>query len=320
MKHFKIYISLIIIMLVACTACKRNDSNVIPPASTSNQEQTNATQPTSEPTTNEPTQGPTDAPTQKPTDAPTQAPTQPPTQGPTQPENTDFSSITNESISFWYSRGQRNELGQPISAVNFQKQYGQYADFIKGNDKVIYLTFDEGYENGFSGKILDTLKEKNVKAVFFVTLDFATREPELVKRMISEGHIIGNHSCKHPAKGMPSLSTQGHIDDVMKLHNYVLTNFGYEMKLFRHPAGIYSERSFAILDSLGYRSVFWSFAHADWYVDNQPSVQTTLDRTTGELHNGAIYLLHAVSESNTNALAQFIDNARAKGYEFGKYY
>ena len=210
--------------------------------------------------------------------------------------------------------------GRPEACVTLQKQYGKYgAWFIGEEEDKIYLTFDEGYENGYTSQILDVLKEKKVSAVFFITMDYVKKEPELVQRMIDEGHILGNHTCSHPANGMPSLSVEAQKDDIMTLHNMVLNQFGYDMKLFRFPAGIYSDQSLSVVSSLGYRSVFWSFAYRDFEVNNQPDPTYALNLCLDELHPGAIYLIHAVSRTNAHILSDFIDGARARGYEFGTY-
>ena len=137
--------------------------------------------------------------------------------------------------------------------------------------------------------------------------------------MIDEGHVVGNHSNTHPADGMPSLGLDAAREDVMSLHNYVKENFGYDMYLFRCPAGIFSQQFLALNQSLGYRSVFWSFAHRDWVTDDQPDQAETLQKVVSQLHPGAIYLLHAVSSTNTAILGDFIDQARAAGYTFGYY-
>ena len=230
----------------------------------------------------------------------------------------DIASLDNTPQGWGYGPS-RDEKNRPTTALNYQKQFGAYADFIKEDTNTIYLTMDEGYEYGFTPTILDTLKEKNVKAVFFLTKQFVEGNPDLVKRMVDEGHVIGNHSSKHPANGMPSFTIDQQVEDIMWMHNYIKDNYGYEMKLFRYPAGIFSQQSLALLDSLGYRAVFWSFAHKDWIVDDQPAPSVTLQRCVEALHPGAIYLLHAVSQSNTQALGDFIDQARALGYEFGVY-
>ncbi len=232
----------------------------------------------------------------------------------------DVNSISNTPVT-WGVGVQTYEDNRPVAPVQLQEQYGtKYAvDFIKENEKVIYLTFDEGYENGYTSQILDTLKEKNVKAVFFITMPYAKTETELVKRMIDEGHVVGSHSVTHPSDGMPSLTVEQQINEYQELHNYIRDNYGYTMYLFRPPAGKFSEQSLAVAQKCGYRSVMWSFAYNDWDPDNQMEVSKALDNAVGKLHNGAIYLLHAVSKTNTEMLGDFIDSAREMGYEFKEY-
>lgn len=206
---------------------------------------------------------------------------------------------------------------RPTGSINAQNNYGKYdADFIAPKTKNVYLTIDEGYENGYTSKILDVLKEKECPAVFFVTLSYAKSNPELVKRMIDEGHVVGNHSSTHPSKGLPSQTIAEQANEVIELHKYVKDNFGYDMYLFRFPAGIYSEQSLALMQELGYRSVFWSFAYRDWETDKQPDPKTSLAKLNSKMHEGAIYLLHAVSSTNTEIMGQFIDDTRAAGYTF----
>lgn len=205
---------------------------------------------------------------------------------------------------------------RPTGAVSYQDKYGQYhALFVGEEEQKIYLTFDMGYDYGYTDSILDTLKEKNVKAVFFVTKPYAKDEPELVKRMIAEGHIVGNHSATHPAAGIPSLKIEGQQKEIMDTHDYVKVNFNYEMNLFRYPAGKFSEQSLAVLANCGYTSVFWSFAYLDYDVNNQPDQAKSLQKMIDCLHPGAVYLLHGQSETNAAVLGDFIDAARARGYE-----
>lgn len=219
----------------------------------------------------------------------------------------------------WGSGGPADSEGRPNGATLYQDKYGKYgAHFIvPTQEKKIYLTFDEGYENGFTPQILDTLKEKNVKAVFFITLDFAKRQPELVTRMVQEGHVLGNHSCKHLS--FPDMSLEDAAEDIRTLHDYVKSQFGYKMYLFRPPMGEFSEQTLALAQSLGYKSVFWSFAYKDYDVDNQPITIEALDRITSAAHPGAIYLLHAVSQTNAEVLDEAIDNLRAAGYDLIKW-
>lgn len=226
----------------------------------------------------------------------------------------DISSLDSSAVGYGQGRS-CNENNCPYGALDFNSAYGEYnALAVTDNDKQICLSFDQGYENGYTDDILDTLKEKNVKAVFFLTGDYAMREQELVRRMISEGHTIGNHGMKHAS--LPSLSYDDAVEEISSLHDYVKETYGYEMTLFRPPCGEYSEQALAIADHLGYKTMLWSFAYCDWDVNAQPDRTEALNRTTEAAHSGAIYLLHSVSETNCMILPELIDNLKAEGYEF----
>ena len=218
----------------------------------------------------------------------------------------------------WGPGGPVDELNRSQGALLYQDKYGKYdADFIGKNEKVVYLTFDQGYENGYTAPILDTLKEKQVPAVFFLTGHYAQSQPELIQRMIDEGHILGNHSQNHPS--FPDTPLEECKAEVEEIHNYVKENFDYEMSLFRFPAGEFSEQNLKLLQDMGYRSVFWSFAYRDWEVDNQPDPAQALETIVSKAHPGAIILLHSVSSTNAEVLGSVIDQLREQGYEFKAY-
>ena len=227
----------------------------------------------------------------------------------------DYASLSTERNG--YGQGTHfDELNRPSGAIRFNEGYSKYnAKAInETEEKVIMLTFDQGYENGYTGMILDTLKEKGVKATFFVVQDYAERQPELVRRMIDEGHTVGNHSANHYS--MPDLTVEEATNEVMELHEYMLENFGICMNLFRPPKGEYSELSLAVTGDLGYTTVLWSFAYADWDPDDQPDPEQSLQKLIDRAHPGAIYLLHSVSETNATILGDFIDEMLAQGYTF----
>ncbi len=233
---------------------------------------------------------------------------------------TDFTEFPTATISYGNNPADVDENNRPNGCNYYKTKYGQYAaDFIQPMSNYVFLTFDEGYEFGNTPAILDTLKEKNAKAVFFVTLPFVKENPDLVQRMIDEGHVVGNHTVNHPSAGLCSLSVADQISEIQTVHQYMLDNFNYEMYLFRFPTGAFSEQSLAIVQSLGYRSVFWSFAHHDWDTNNQPDVAESLANATKTLHGGEIFLLHGVSTTDTAMLADLIDNIRAAGFEPGYY-
>lgn len=225
----------------------------------------------------------------------------------------DFSSLSTECHG--YGQGViLDDKNRPQGALDFNAQYGKYNACAIGEETDrIRLTFDQGYENGCTAKILDTLKEKNVKATFYILQDYAERNPELVRRMIDEGHTIGNHSVSHYS--MPSLSADECREEIMGLHNYMKENFDCEMTEFRPPKGEFSELSLAVAKECGYKTVLWSFAYADWNVDDQPSESEALKKLIDAAHPGAIYLLHSVSETNTAILPQLIDALRENGWK-----
>lgn len=207
-----------------------------------------------------------------------------------------------------------DENNCPTGAVEFNSMYsgsGTYS--LTGDNSRIIITFDQGYENGYTSKILDTLKEKHVSAIFFLTGDYAKKEKALVRRMIDEGHVIGNHGMTH-AK-LPDLSPDELKEEVMSLHQYVLDEYGYEMQYFRYPCGEYSESTIEQLQKLGYKTLFWSFAYVDWKTDSQPSPETGFKKLTESAHGGEILLLHSVSSTNAQILGDVIDNLRAKGFK-----
>ena len=212
--------------------------------------------------------------------------------------------------------GQGTEVdadNRPTGAEMFNNEMGQYGCYaMLENNGEIYLTFDQGYENGYTEPILDTLKEKNVKAVFFLTGDYAERNEKLVRRMLDEGHIIGNHGMKHAS--LPTLTDEQVKTEIMLLHDFVKEKYNYEMTLFRPPCGEYSEQSMAVCNELGYKTLLWSFAYPDWDVNNQPDPTAAFDKVTKAAHGGGIFLLHSVSSTNAEILGRVIDSLREQGY------
>lgn len=201
---------------------------------------------------------------------------------------------------------------------------GKYQSIIEGtnsyyigdiNQKELYLTFDAGYDNGVLEGILKTLGEKNVKASFFVTGDFVKRFPDLLLLIKSSGHLICNHSYSH--KSLLKLNHDQIKEELEKLEKAYFDLTGSPMaKCFRPPAGEFDRDSLEYLSSLGYKTIFWSMAHRDWQVNNQMSVQKTVEVVINNLHNGAIILLHSVSTSNRDALSLIIDECLKQGYTF----
>ena len=180
--------------------------------------------------------------------------------------------------------------------------------------KRIYLTFDCGYENGNTAKILDVLKEKNVPAAFFCTLHEVKSEPELIARMINEGHIVGNHSVSHA--DFTAISRNRMAEEIVDYDTFLRQNFGYSSMFFRFPEGKYNENAVNLINSLGFSCVFWSAAYSDWNTDAQKGADYAFEQVTKQLHPGMILLLHSVSADNAEAMGDIIDYARQQGYEF----
>ena len=233
------------------------------------------------------------------------------------PENTR--GLSTKSYDFSYGVAKN---GVPHSqSVRNQQTFDSFAGVdalaldTKTQEKVMYLTFDNGYEyQNLTADILDTLREKNVKVTFFVTLSYVQENPELVRRMIDEGHHVGNHSTTHPV--FPTISRTKMAEEIAVLDNYLRENFNYSSPYFRFPTGAYSECALELVTSLGYRSVFWSVAHADWDTANQKGADNAYATVTSRFHPGAVILLHAVSRDNAEALERIIDEARNQGYRF----
>ena len=179
------------------------------------------------------------------------------------------------------------------------------------------MTFDEGYENGYTNKILDVLKEKNVKAIFFVTAHYITYSPDTVKRMVAEGHVVGNHINHHYSMPSVTYSKKVFNSEITDTENKFKELTKEDMpKFFRPPMGKYSINSLKKTNDLGYKSIFWSFAYADWDTQNVAEPAAALQKVTESTHPGAIFLLHAVSPTNAEILGQAIDSIRSQGYTF----
>ena len=222
----------------------------------------------------------------------------------------------NESYNFGFKKSKEGNPAS-ISQEGYLDILKKYDAIFLGdiNKKELYLTFDNGYENGYTTKILDILKEKNVPATFFVTGHYVTSQPELIIRMANEGHIIGNHSWSHP--DMTKISDNKLEEELKNVYNEVFKLTGLlEMKYVRAPRGTFNEQSLAVSKKLGYTNVFWSIAYVDWDVNKQKGVEYAYDKVMSQLHPGAVILLHTVSKDNAEVLARIIDDAREEGYEF----
>ena len=227
---------------------------------------------------------------------------------------TSANTVSNQKIGWGIKRNDNHE--QPDVGSKNKKVLEENEGICLGNKdkKYLYLTFDEGYEAGYTPQILQTLKENEVKGAFFITAHFVNTQSELVKQMIDEGHIVGNHTVNH--KSMPDLTEEQIRTEIMDLHHTIYEKFGYEMKYIRPPKGEFSERTLKYTNTLGYKTVMWSFAYEDWNENKQPDEADSKEKIIKNLHNGEIILLHGNSKTNTNILDSIIKEAKNMGYEF----
>ncbi|MDD3186279.1 MAG: polysaccharide deacetylase family protein [Anaerostipes sp.] len=198
---------------------------------------------------------------------------------------------------------------------NVKKFDGRYR--MSSKDKSVYLTFDIGYSNSSTWKILKTLKKAKVKAIFFVTYPVAKDNPKLIKRIIADGHILGNHSTKHGDYSKYSLAQTK--KDFLGIHNYVLKHYKYRMEYFRFPEGGYSNRALYFMKKMKYKTVFWDFAYNDYDDNHQPSTSYAYKFITKNIHKGSIPLLHGQSSTNAKVLNKVIKYAKGKGYTFKQF-
>jgi len=226
----------------------------------------------------------------------------------------EIEGLSNKKIGWGIKRNDNHE--QPDVGSKNREILDKYNGYCLGNkdSKKVYLTFDEGYEAGYTEKILAVLKENDVKATFFITAHYVNTKPELVQKMIDEGHIIGNHTVNH--KSMPDLDNNTIKKEVMDLHTAIYEKYKYEMKYIRPPKGEYSQRTVAFTNTLGYKTVMWSFAYDDWDENKQGRESYAKEKILNNVHNGAIILLHGNSKDNTNVLDECIKEVKKMGYEF----
>ncbi len=222
--------------------------------------------------------------------------------------------LSNKKIGWGIKRNDNHN--QPDLGKKNKELLEKYDGKAMGNaqDKFVYLTFDCGYEAGYTSKILDVLKENDVKAAFFITGHYLNTASDLVQRMIDEGHIVGNHTVNH--KSMPDIDEQVIKDEIMNLHECIYEKFDYEMKHIRPPMGEFSEKTLAIMKNLGYTTTMWSLAYDDWDENKQGREKYAKDKILSNIHNGAIILLHANSKDNCNILDECIKEIKKMGYEF----
>ncbi len=231
-------------------------------------------------------------------------------------------SASQDTVYNWYCK-RTSDHRQPIADARLQwiEQYdGYYVDHSHGDDssdKVVYLTFDAGYENGNIEKILNTLKEEQVSGAFFILGHLISANPELVKRMADEGHTVCNHTTNH--KNMTSMDTiEEFRQETEALEQLYKETIGQEMAhYYRPPEGKFDERSLGFAKELGYKTIFWSFAYADWDNGKQPDLEAAKEKILSNMHNGAVILLHPTSATNAAILGDVIRELKAQGYRFG---
>ena len=212
----------------------------------------------------------------------------------------------------------RQEGAPPVGNAG-KDQLKQYDAAYLGDtsQKIIYLTFDAGYENGCTEKILDILKEQQVPAAFFLVGNYLQKNPDLVRRMVAEGHTVGNHTMHHydMSKLTSREAFEKELTDLEALYKEVT---GQEMpRYYRPPQGIYSEENLAMARKLGYRTVFWSLAYVDWNNDSQPTKEEAFAKLLPRTHPGAVVLLHSTSQTNAQILGELIEKWKEDGYTFG---
>ena len=227
----------------------------------------------------------------------------------------DTMAVVNEAENWGLGFGA--EGTQPTGNVTAEELKHYDAYYVGDKEKkVIYLTFDCGYENGNTEPILDALKKHNAKATFFVVGHFLETAPDIAKRMVAEGHAVGNHTYHHPDMSSISdmTSFQKEVDDVATLFTEIT---GTEMaKYYRPPQGKYSTQNLKMAQELGYQTFFWSLAYVDWNVDNQPTKEEAFDKLLSRIHPGAIVLLHSTSKTNGEILDELLTKWEEMGYEF----
>lgn len=239
----------------------------------------------------------------------------PATQAGKMTKKTNYKKYSNTSIGWGVSMHADHTTpgGNVPKGVSLKKYQAYYVGNTK--EKVMYLTFDCGYEGGYTRKILKTLKKENLKAIFFVTKPFIEENPKLVKKMKKEGHLVGNHTCTHPQLSKCNVAKiRKEINDCAKTMKKLT---GYNMDAFiRPPEGVYSLRALKVIKDMGYKTILWSIAYYDYDPQNQPSVDYVVNKFKTYYHKGAIPLLHIVSKADCEALPKIIRLMHSKKYHF----
>ena len=212
------------------------------------------------------------------------------------------------------------EEGQPPAGNADEAYLAQYNALFRADtkEKVLYLTFDAGFENGCTAPILDALKKHNVPATFFLVGNYLETQPDLVRRMVEEGHTVGNHTYSHP--DMSAIADEGSFRQELEKNEALYRELtGQEMpKLYRPPQGKFCQSNLEMAQTLGYRTVFWSLAYVDWYQDDQPTREEAFEKLVPRVHPGAVVLLHSTSRTNAEILDELLTTWEGMGYTFGR--
>ncbi len=204
----------------------------------------------------------------------------------------------------------------PVGNATAETLSAYDAVYVGPEEKTIYLTFDAGYENGNTEKILDILARRNVPAAFFLVGTYMEQHPDLVQRMVNEGHIVGNHTQTHPDMSQIA-DKEAFIKELSAVEDAYFSITGQKMpKLYRPPRGIYSEENLKMAKELGYKTVFWSLAYVDWYENDQPTADFAFSKLVPRIHDGAIVLLHSTSATNAAILDELLTRWEDLGYNF----
>lgn len=250
--------------------------------------------------------------------APAVKPEQPSGEGSTTTTAPAATAPATKSYSWYFTRNSQHQtpfVNQDIS--NLLSAHGAFY-VLPNNNSRIYLTFDAGYEQGYTARILDTLKANGVHAAFFITGQYLRTQPDLAKRMKAEGNLVCNHTVNHP--DCAKISSDSLKKEIKSLEEQYLQVTGQEMdRYLRPPMGNYSESSLKTTQELGYKTVFWSMAFNDWDPSNQPGADYSYNHVINNIHPGAVILLHAVSQSDTEALDRIIKDLQSQGYVFATF-
>lgn len=229
----------------------------------------------------------------------------------------DYAAISAKKYSWYIVRDKNHGMSGCDRSFEIEQYDAYYVDRVcaGSGEKVMYLTFDCGYENGYTEQMLDVLKKHDAKACFFVTMTYIRDNPDIVKRMKEEGHQVGNHTVHHPS--MPEELPKEQKSELAECADFMKSETGYDMDMyFRPPCGEYSEQVLQLAKDMGYKTIFWSMAYLDYDVDNQPGAEYVIEHFEKYHHPGAIPLIHNVSSSNAAALDTVLTNLEKEGYVF----